>query len=173
MWNQTTYLAEVVPDLQSSIFSTAMSPDFAFYQHLLLSGDSGSKPPHPQPPGDKCAIKYNDESCTYLNLTQHFTCLTDVAKLYQIDSDHCACNLIDEEFAFAQSFELTINLVVILFILGKLCAIHFDSPIENKLVFRLHLTFLLWNLCHMTVISMQFFVNPETLYNNYILTSSP
>lgn len=51
-----------------------------------------------------------------------------------------------------------------LMLMAKLCAIHFDTTTENKLVFRLHMALLLWSVAHMVKATSMFLVNPDDLY---------
>ena len=125
-----------------------------------------SKPP--EPPIDVTTCIYIEEGDQ--------VCLMDVAKLFESGETMghpCALKKINEAFAFAQSFEITILTVVLVVIFAKICAIQYDNKTLNKLVFWQHVSFLLWVLAHLTVISTQFFVNPQTQYNNYIEPLKP
>ena len=70
-------------------------------------------------------------------------------------------NLLNERYAFAQSFEITILAVTMIFVIAKICGIHYDNCTISKVAFWQHFAFLLWALSHLVVISSQFFVDPD------------
>ena len=71
-----------------------------------------------------------------------------------------------------QCFEITLNIVAIMFIFKKISAIHFDNLTENKLAFRIHMVFLFWAIVHCSLTAAQFFINPNKFFLNYISHST-
>jgi len=107
-------------------------------------------------------------SCVGINDTFTEMCLADISRLFKYDSSCGVLNVVNEEFAFCQSFEIGMNMLVMIMLLGKICAISFDNQTENKLVFWQHAVFLLYALTFMIEVSMLFFVNPNEIYRRYI-----
>lgn len=96
-------------------------------------------------------------------------CLSDVTKLFVQDYDlDCAYNIINEDYAIAQCFEITICLLALLVIMSKICAINFDNKIVNKLVLYQFVAFFLWTFARMIESLAFFFVNPSEEYSKYI-----
>ena len=96
-------------------------------------------------------------------------CLSDVTKLFEQDyQDDCAYNRINEDYALAQCFEITICLLALLVIIAKICAINFDNKIVNKLVLYQFVAFFLWTLARLIKSLSFFFVNPSEEYSKYI-----
>ncbi len=93
--------------------------------------------------------------------------------LFQTKDRDCILNNINEAYAFAQSFEITIAIVAIMVLFAKIAAIHYDTKQENKLAFRLHLVFLLWALAYFIKWLGLFFVDPADQYDSYIRPLAP
>ena len=89
------------------------------------------------------------------------TCLSDVEKIFQVDSEEdCAKSLIDELYAMIQSLEMTAMFITVFVLLVKICSVNYDSPRLNKLVKRQYLALLMWAVFELINIASLFFVEP-------------
>lgn len=105
---------------------------------------------------------------------QSKTCLSDVEKIFQVNSDEdCAKGLIDELYAMIQSLEMTAMFVTVFVLLVKICSVNYDSPRLNKLIKRQYLALLMWAVFELINIASLFFVQPWNLFDKYVKPFGP